>query len=74
MPRDEEETHEVVPAEDPTASNELLALLAINVFFIADALETTVEIQSQLLHETWDAAGYVLEDPATGAGGYFRDL
>ncbi|MCP3996345.1 MAG: hypothetical protein GY722_14995 [bacterium] len=27
--------------------------------------------QSQLLHETWDAAGYVLEDPATGAGGYF---
>ncbi|MCP3939447.1 MAG: hypothetical protein GY708_29220, partial [Actinomycetia bacterium] len=27
--------------------------------------------QSQLLHETWDAAGYVLEDLATGAGGYF---
>ncbi|MCP3936384.1 MAG: hypothetical protein GY708_13540, partial [Actinomycetia bacterium] len=27
--------------------------------------------QSQLLHQTWDAAGYVLEDPATGAGGYF---
>ncbi|MCP3994937.1 MAG: RHS repeat-associated core domain-containing protein, partial [bacterium] len=27
--------------------------------------------QSQLLHETWDASGYVLEDPATGAGGYF---
>ncbi|MCP3998595.1 MAG: hypothetical protein GY722_26525, partial [bacterium] len=27
--------------------------------------------QSQLLHETWDAAGYVLEDPSTGAGGYF---
>ncbi|MCP3998539.1 MAG: RHS repeat-associated core domain-containing protein, partial [bacterium] len=27
--------------------------------------------QNQLLHETWDASGYVLEDPATGAGGYF---
>ncbi|MCP3997777.1 MAG: RHS repeat-associated core domain-containing protein, partial [bacterium] len=27
--------------------------------------------QSQLLHQTWDASGYVLEDPATGAGGYF---
>ncbi|MCP3997306.1 MAG: hypothetical protein GY722_19935, partial [bacterium] len=27
--------------------------------------------QNQLLHQTWDAAGYVLEDSATGAGGYF---
>jgi len=27
--------------------------------------------QTQLPFDTWDTTGYVLEDPATGAGGYF---
>ena len=27
--------------------------------------------ETQLPFDTWDATGYVLEDPATGAGGYF---
>jgi len=27
--------------------------------------------EAQLPFETWDATGYVLEDPSTGAGGYF---